>query len=77
MEGKGTTITCHACGKTYELTPTGWLKALEGETEFPHIPDWYAWERENVRKSLLDGSYLLDVPVKIAVMVDYKAIYRV
>lgn len=77
MEGKGTTLTCHACGKTYELTPTGYLKAQEGDTEFPHIPDWYAWERENVRKSLLDGSYLLDVPVKIAMMVDYKAIYRV
>lgn len=77
MEGKGTTLTCHACGKTYELTPMGYLKAQEGDTEFPHIPDWYAWERENVRKSLLDGSYLLDVPVKIAMMVDYKAIYRV
>ncbi len=77
MEGKGTTLTCHACGKTYELTPTGYLKAQEGDTEFPHIPDWYAWERENVRKSLLDGSYLLDIPVKIAMMVDYKAIYRV
>lgn len=77
MEGKGTTLTCHACGKRYELTPYGRLRALEGETEFPHIPDWYAWERKNVRQALENGSYLLDVPVDISVMVDHKAIYQV
>ncbi len=77
MEGKGIYLTCHTCGKKYELTPLGQMKALEGETEFPHIPHWYAWERQQVRQSLLDGSYRLDVPVKIAMMVDYKAIYMV
>ncbi len=41
MEGKGTEIKCNVCGKTYELTPLGELRALEGETEFSHIPDWY------------------------------------
>lgn len=77
MEGKGTTLTCHACGKRYELTPYGRLRALAGETEFPHIPDWYAWERQNVRRALENGSYSLDVPVDISVMVDHKAIYQV
>jgi len=77
MEGKGTTLKCHHCGKTWELTALGEMKALEGETEFSHIPDWYAWERDQVRTELLEGSYKLSVDVDIAVMTDYKAIYKV
>lgn len=77
MTGSGTGLTCGCCGKHYELTPLGELGASEGETEFPHIPDWYAWEREQVRREILDGTYALDIEVKIAVMVDYKNIYMV
>lgn len=77
MEGKGTGLTCGACGKHYELTPLGRLEATEGETEFPHIPDWYAWERERVRRELLEGTYRLEAEVDIGMMVDYKAIYMV
>ncbi len=77
MEGRGTRLTCHACGKTYELTPLGQLRALDGETEFPHIPDWYRWERSQVRQALENGTYRLDTPVTIGMMVDYKAIYLV
>ena len=36
------------------------MRATEGETEYPHIPDWYAWERQQVRAELLEGSYRLD-----------------
>ncbi len=77
MEGQGTLLTCHACGKQWELTELGELKALSGETEFSHIPDWYAWERDAVRKELEDGSYLLDRDVDIGIMVNHKAIYMV
>ncbi len=75
--GKGTLLTCEACGKVYELDEYGYMKALDGETEFPHIPDWYAWERECVRKEIEDGSYGLEVPVDICVMIDTKAIYKI
>ena len=77
MVGKGTTLTCGHCGKVWELTPLGEMKALEGETEFSHIPDWYRWERQQVRQEILDGSYRLDVDVDIAMLVDFKAIYQV
>ncbi|MBQ8174309.1 MAG: 1-acyl-sn-glycerol-3-phosphate acyltransferase [Clostridia bacterium] len=76
-EGKGTHITCHACGKSYELTEYGELRATEGETEFSHIPDWYAWERRCVREELENGTYRLDVSVDISVLVDTQCIYRV
>ena len=77
MKGHGTRLTCNSCGKSWELTPLGQLQALEGETEFPHIPDWYAWERKEVAKELTDGTYSLDTPVDIAMLVDFKAIYKV
>lgn len=53
MEGKGTTLTCHHCGKSYELNTLGRLEAHDGVTRFPHIPDWYAWERAEVRRELI------------------------
>ncbi len=77
MLGKGTSFTCTECGKTYEMDEFGVLHAEDGETKFSHIPDWYAWQREVVREELEKGSYLLDTPVDIAMMVDYKAIYKV
>ncbi len=76
-QGKGTTLTCHNCGIQYELTETGHLKCLNGEAKFTHVPDWYRWEREQVRNALLNGTYRLETDVDIAMMVDFKAIYRV
>ena len=77
MEGRGTHLTCHNCGSRHELTPLGELKALEGETEISNIPDYYRWEREQVRQELLDGTYEVDTDVSIALQVDFKAIYMV
>lgn len=76
-EGKGTLFTCHGCGKQYELDTLGQLHALEGETEFSHIPDWYEWERGAVRRELEEGTYRLDTEVEIGMLVDFKAIYMV
>lgn len=77
MQGKGTGLTCTACGKHWELTPLGELEAAEGETEFFHIPDWYAWQRQKVTEEIENGTYLLDIDVDIAMLVDFKAIYQV
>ena len=76
-EGKGIYWTCHNCGKQYELTELGYLKATDGDTKFDHIPDWYDWQRAQVRKELEDGTYRLERNVKIGMMVDFKAIYMV
>lgn len=77
MTGKGTGLTCGHCGKHWELSPLGQLQAREGETEYAHIPDWYTWERREVARELREGSYKLSVDVDIAMLVDFKAIYKV
>lgn len=77
MEGKGTTLVCHHCDKAYHLTEFGALEALDGEAAFTHVPDWYAWERRCVREELENGTYQLDIPVRICMMVNTKHICRV
>lgn len=77
MIGKGTLLSCQQCAKTYELTEYGYMQALDGETEFSHIPDWYCWERECVREELATGTYRLDIPVDIYMMVNTECIYKV
>ena len=57
MESKGTVLRCAACGREWEMDELGVLHAREGETEFPHIPDWFEWERAQVRAQLEAGDY--------------------
>ena len=70
MEGKGIHLTCHACNKQWTMDQYGQLSANKGDTEYPHIPDWYKWQRACVRKELEDGTYLLDTDVDIAIQVN-------
>ena len=57
MSTEGCQIRCDACGKSWTMSETGELSADKGATEFSHIPDWYEWERMNVRKEVEEGRY--------------------
>ena len=57
MDSRGTELFCKACGKRWTMSELGQLSAEDGETEFVHIPDWYEWERENVRREVREGTY--------------------
>ena len=70
MEGKGIHLVCHACKTKWTMDKYGQLSAKIGDTEYPHIPDWYQWQRECVRKELENGTYELDTEVDIAVQVN-------
>ena len=77
MVGKGTTLKCEHCNTEYELTEYGFLKNLNGESKFSHVPDWYKWERECVKQEVLNDSYMLDTEVDIYMVVDSKCFYKV
>lgn len=57
METFGSTLRCKCCGKEWEMSELGELQAADGKTEFSHIPDWYEWERKNVRAEIEAGTY--------------------
>ena len=65
MSSNGHTLKCDACGKTWDYSIYGELKANEGETEFSHIPDWYEWERKEVKKEVGNGTYHFESPVHV------------
>ena len=57
MASEGAELYCTECGKRWTLLENGQLEAREGETEFSHVPDWFEWERENVRREVREGRY--------------------
>lgn len=65
MASKGTEIFCEECGKRWNLNEDGTLAALEGETEFSHVPDWFEWEREQVRLQVESGEYAFSDEVDV------------
>ena len=76
-EGKGIHWTCHNCGKQYELTEYGEIRATDGDSAFTHVPEWYSWQRDQIRQELSGGTYRLQTQVDIGIMVNFKAIYMV
>ena len=70
MTSQGITLTCGHCGKSWEMDELGQLSATEGETEFSHIPDWFEWERAQVRKQLEEGTYHFEDEVDIYSLVE-------
>ena len=78
MLGGGTSIICSECGAGHELGEYGNLIATGGtEPTIDHVPDWYKWEREEVRREIDSGEYRLDTEVDIWISVDTKRVYSV
>ncbi len=65
MDSEGTEIFCRECGKRWNLNEDGTLTALSGETEFSHIPDWFEWERSEVRRQVRSGEYSFSDEVEV------------
>jgi len=65
MSSEKSTLRCGHCKKEWEMSELGELKAHSGDTEFTHIPDWYEWERLNVRREVREGTYKSSSNVRI------------
>jgi len=65
MDSKGSELFCTACGKRWNWREDGYLEALDGETEFDHIPDWFEWERTQVREQIERGEYSFTDEVEV------------
>ena len=76
MSSSKTKLRCDACGKTWTLGVYGELSADSGETEFSHIPDWYEWERAQVRAEVEAGAYCFHGPVTVDSLPNAKRFIR-
>ena len=65
MTSKDNQLVCTHCKKTWSMDEYSRLSADAGETEFSHIPDWYEWQRENVKQEVISGTYSFDGEVRV------------
>jgi Zn-finger nucleic acid-binding protein len=65
MSSRENTLRCGQCGKVWIMSEFGELCAQTGNTEFAHIPDWYEWQRLNVRREVEGGTYHFESEVRI------------
>ncbi len=65
MNSKGEELFCEHCSKRWVWQEDGYIRALSGETEFDHIPDWYNWQKTEVQKQIADGSYRFEDDVEV------------
>lgn len=77
MKGEGISLSCTACGVRYTLDEYGALVCENAEARFDHVPDWYRWERSEVRKEVESGLYGTDFPAKILAAPGTKELYDI
>ena len=65
MNSKDDKLWCEHCHKVWEMDYYGQLHCINGEDTFTHVPDWYRWERENVKEEVRSGKYHFEDTVRI------------
>lgn len=75
-ESETDTLRCRKCGKAWYMETDGSLRALEGETEFSHIPDWSNWERECVRREIEEGTYYFEDEIELQTLPNAWKFYK-
>lgn len=66
MISRGTQLRCESCGATWTMDEYGVLHSDAQPDKYPHIPDWFAWEREMVKQEVETGTYSTgEIPVVI------------
>ncbi|MDD4212130.1 MAG: hypothetical protein PHY42_01880 [Bacilli bacterium] len=76
MDSRGDELWCNHCHKVWKMDTLGELHAVEGETEFSHIPDWYEFERSEVRKQIEAGTYHFEDRVIVDALPNAKGYIR-
>ena len=77
MDSKDNRLFCTNCFADYEMNTLGQLSNVNGETKFSHIPDWFEWQREEVRKEIEQGKYNVSLEVDIDMLPNSTGYYRV
>lgn len=72
MGSKKAQLSCNACKKEWQMDEYGRLNAVSQQTEFPHIPDWYEFQRREVHKQINNDGYSFKETVRIEALPNEK-----
>ncbi len=76
MKSEGNKIWCKACSTVHEMDEFGRLNNVSGTTQFSHIPDWFEWQRQQVKNEIEKGEYNVDLDVIIESLPNATGFYR-
>ena len=65
MNSAGCELWCEHCGAKWQMDTLSRLKGINTDKGFSHIPDWYNWEREQVRNEVIAEKYRFEDDVRI------------
>ena len=68
MDSHHTELWCTECCAHWRMDEYGQLERLDGETPFCHVPDWYRWQRENVRREVYEGRYCFEDEARLEIL---------
>jgi len=73
MESAGIHLWCNSCGAKWEMDTLSRLNGVNTDKGFSHVPDWYRWEREEVKKEVREGRYHFEDDVRVVDFYSSKA----
>ncbi len=65
MDSKHTKLWCTNCGASWEMDSYGVLRNEKDSKLDKMVPEWYRWERGNVKQEVADGEYHFEDEVRI------------
>lgn len=77
MTSKDHKLWCKSCLETYEMDTLGVLKNSKGQTLFSHIPDWFNWQKDMVKKEIQSNTYNVNMDVVIDSLPNSTGFYRI
>ena len=76
MKSENNNLFCEKCNHNYFVDEYSKLKEVTGETIFNFIPDWFEWQRKEVRKEIENGDYSITTEVNIDSLPNSTGYYR-
>jgi 1-acyl-sn-glycerol-3-phosphate acyltransferase len=76
MKSENNNIFCEKCNHSYYVDEYSRLQEVNGQTIFNFIPDWFEWQREEVRKEIDSGNYDWTLEVNIDTLPNSTGYYR-
>lgn len=76
MNSDKSQIWCEHCDTLYNMDELGKLSSNNKETIFTHIPDWFEWQREQVKNQIKNDNYKINLEVEVDVLQNSDGFYR-
>lgn len=76
MKSENNNLYCEKCNQNYYIDEYNRLNNNDGETIFNFIPDWFNWQRGEVKKEIDAGIYNINIEVNIDALPNSTGYYR-